>query len=65
MCDIAESDTDLFSDDALRDPYPLYRRLRDLGSVVRLTAYDMFALPRYREVREASGDWRTFSSAKM
>ena len=26
-----ESDIDLFCDDVLRDPYPAYRELRDLG----------------------------------
>ena len=64
MGDIPETDIDLFSDAALRDPYPRYRRLRDLGPVVRLTANDMYALPRYQQVREASGNWRVFSSAK-
>ncbi len=29
------SDVDLFSDDALRDPYPLYRELRDAGPANR------------------------------
>jgi cytochrome P450 len=64
MGDIPETDIDLFSDAALRDPYPRYRRLRDPGPVVRLTANDMYALPRYQQVREASGNWRVFSSAK-
>ena len=45
MGDIPETDIDLFSDAALRDPYPRYRRLRDLGPVVRLTANDMYAFP--------------------
>ena len=34
MGHIPDSDIDLFSDAALPDPYPRYRRLRDLGLVV-------------------------------
>jgi cytochrome P450 len=49
---------------ALSDPYPLYRELRALGPVVWLTANEMYAFPQYREVREASGNWDVFSSAK-
>jgi cytochrome P450 len=64
MTEVPESDVDLFSDAALRDPYPLYRELRSLGPVVGLTAHDMYAFPRYRQVREASGNWRVFSSAQ-
>ncbi len=58
------SDIDLFADDALREPYELYRELRDLGGVVRLSVDDAFALPRYDEVRAASGNWPAFSSAR-
>jgi cytochrome P450 len=58
------SDVDLWTDDALRDPYPLWKELRDLGPAVRLTSYDLWALPRYAEVRAALEDWETYSSAK-
>jgi hypothetical protein len=34
----------MFTDEALRDPYPLYRELRDLGAVVHLNAHGMYAL---------------------
>jgi len=61
---IPSTDLDMFTDAALRDPYPLYRELRDLGAVVQLSAYGMYAFPRYRQVREASGNWQVFSSAK-
>ena len=64
MGDIPSTDLDLFTDDALRDPYPLYQRLRDLGPVVHLDANGMYAFPRYQQVREASGNWQVFSSAK-
>jgi len=58
------SDVDLWDDQALKDPYPLYARLRDLGPVVHLTAQDVFAIPRYLALREALADWHSFSSAQ-
>lgn len=58
------SDADLFSEPARIDPYPLYDELRELGPVVRLARNDLYALPRYEEVRTALMDWRTFSSAR-
>jgi cytochrome P450 len=64
MSNIPSTELDMFTDAALRDPYPLYQELRDLGPVVHLSAHDMYAFPRYQQVREASGNWRVFSSAK-
>ncbi|WP_411142787.1 cytochrome P450 [Streptomyces sp. x-80] len=61
---IPVSDAELFTDGSLSDPYPLYQELRDLGPVVELTAYGVYAFARYRQVREASGNWQVFSSAK-
>lgn len=58
------SAADLWDDDALRDPYPHYSRLRELGPVVHLAAQDVFAIPRYEPLREALDDWRSFSSAQ-
>jgi cytochrome P450 len=58
------SDIDLWSEEALADPYPLWRELRDTGPVVYLEKYDFYALPRYAETRSALGDWETFSSAQ-
>lgn len=58
------SDLDLWTDSAIDDPYPLWKRLRDTGPVVRLEAYDFYALPRYAQLRAALGDWKSFSSAK-
>jgi cytochrome P450 len=59
----AASDLDPFDDAVLADPYPAYRRLRDAGPVVWLRRYDVWALSRYAEVRQALRDWQTFSSA--
>ena len=62
--EIPVSDVDLYTPEARTDPYALYAELRALGPVVRLSRYDLYALPRYQEVRAALVDWRTFSSAK-
>jgi cytochrome P450 len=55
---------DLFSDEALEHPYPLYAHLRAAGGAVYLERYDAFALPRYAEASQALRDWQTFSSAE-
>ena len=59
---VATSDIDLWSDDNLADPYPTYARLRDQAAVVKLTRSDVWALTRYDSIRDALGDWATFSS---
>jgi cytochrome P450 len=61
---IPTDDVDLFTDAARVDPYPIYQRLRDAGPVVHLTRHDLYALPRYADVRAALMDWETFSSAR-
>ena len=57
------TDIDPWADDALIDPYPTYRALRDLGSVVWLDRYGLAALPRFADVRAALTDHQRFSSA--
>ena len=47
------SDIDLFADASLRDPFGDYRRLRDLGPVVRLARPDVYAVSRFDDVRDA------------
>lgn len=49
---IPVSDIDFFSDDVIRDPYPVYAQLRDMGPVVYLEKNDLYALPCYQEVSE-------------
>lgn len=58
------SDLELYTDEVLLDPYDTYRKLRDLGSVVYLSAYGTYAIPRYHALREASQNWEVFSSAR-
>jgi cytochrome P450 len=54
---------DLFTDEALLDPYPLYGAIRRSGPIVHSRLYDLWMVSRYAEVREVLKDWRTFSSA--
>ncbi|MGF1598862.1 MAG: hypothetical protein ACFCVK_18350 [Acidimicrobiales bacterium] len=58
------TDLEPWSDQALADPYPLYRELRDVGPVVWLDRHGTAALPRFAEVRAALTNWQTFSSAQ-
>jgi cytochrome P450 len=60
----AASEIDLFTDEALADPYPLYDELRALGAAVWLSDLEVYALPRYAETRAAARDWEVFSSAR-
>jgi hypothetical protein len=48
------SDHDPYTDEALLDPWPGYKQLRDAGPAVWLPRYEMFALTRYDSVRRAS-----------
>jgi cytochrome P450 len=58
------SGIDLFEADALRDPYPHYCALRDRGPAAWLDEHQVWFLGRYAGVRQALGDWRTYTSAK-
>ena len=62
---LATSDLDLFADEVLLDPYPSFARLREQAAVVQLTTNGVWALTRYEEIREALGDWATFSSSAV
>ncbi len=46
-------DVDLFSDEAIADPYPLYAQIRDRGPVVWLEREDMWVISRFEDVRAA------------
>jgi len=53
---------DMFSRSGIRDPYPHYARLRELGPVVWLSRQRVYALPRYAECRAVLRDDTTFAS---
>lgn len=53
---------DIYSVDAIVDPYPHYQRLRDLGPVVWLSKQKVYALPRYAECKAVLRDDETFLS---
>ncbi|BBY02929.1 cytochrome P450 [Mycobacterium seoulense] len=55
---------DIYSTDAILDPYPHYQRLRDLGPVVWLSKQKAYALPRYAECKAVLRDDKTFLSGR-
>jgi len=57
-------DIDLFSDEAIANPYPGYQEIRDAGPVVWLSQYDMWAIGRYDDVRAALRADSTLLSGK-
>ncbi len=61
---IPSDDVDLFADEALAEPYGHYRRLRDLGPVVRLSAHDVYAVTRYTDVRAVLDNPEVFCSGQ-
>lgn len=60
-----QADIDLFDDAVLVDPYPTYTTLRETAAVVHLPKNDVYALTRYDVIRDALGDWETFSSTSI
>ena len=57
-------DGDLYADEVIRDPYPVYARLRELGPVVWLSQLQVYALPRYAEVASVLRQPRRFASSR-
>ena len=53
-----------FSWEFHEDPHPTYRWLRDNAPLYENPSLGFFALSRYADVREASADWATYSSAE-
>jgi len=64
LADKAPTSTlDPYTDQALLNPWPLYRELREMGPVVWLEKYGMFALTRYDVVVKVLRDWEAFPSS--
>ena len=63
MSDAPESSVDPFDEAVLADPYPMHEQLRELGPVVRLSAYGIWAMARYEQVHTALVDHDTFCSS--
>ncbi|WP_329029475.1 cytochrome P450 [Streptomyces sp. NBC_01423] len=59
------SDVDLFADEVVLDPYPVYADLRERGPVVHLQHNDVYALTQYDVIRGALADWESFSSTSI
>jgi cytochrome P450 len=57
------SPADPYSDEALVEPWEVYRKLQNLGAAVWLSKYQIFALTRYDSVARALKDTHAFSSA--
>jgi cytochrome P450 len=55
---------DLCTTDALRDPYPIYREIRDAGEVVFLEVHDVLAVGRYDDARRILRSADEFTSSK-
>ena len=56
-------DYDPYSDEILRDPSAIYRRLRDEAPVYHVRRWDAWALSRFQDIWDASIDTGRFSSA--
>src|SRR5882762_2144985 len=57
------STLDPYMDQALLNPWPIYRELREMGPAVWLEKYGMLALTRYDVVVKALRDWEAFPSS--
>jgi len=53
---------DLFSDDARRNPYPLYEQLRSTSPLLRHEPSDVWLIFDYEGVKRALADYETFGS---
>lgn len=59
---VAVDGENIYSTEALLDPYPHYRRLRRAGSVVWLRRHRVYALPRYAECKATLRNDKLFIS---
>ena len=57
------SHLDPFCDELILDPYAMHAELRDLGAVVRLEKYGVWAMARHVDVYAMLNDWETYCSS--
>lgn len=62
MPQVPESAEDIYSDEVIVNPWPVYQHLRDLGPVVYLSRLDNYALTQHAGVRQALRDNTLFVS---
>jgi cytochrome P450 len=62
--DVPAHAPDIYSRQAVLDPYPHYAKLRELGPVVWLPKHKVYALPRYAECKAVLLDDKTFTSGE-
>lgn len=55
---------DPYDFDIDKNPYPIWRRMREEQPLYYNEKYDFYALSRYDDVEACSKDWRRYSSAK-
>ncbi|MEM8840831.1 MAG: cytochrome P450 [Pseudomonadota bacterium] len=51
--DIPVFEGDLFSQEALKNPFPIYKQIRDMGPVIYVPQHDFYAIGRYADVKAA------------
>lgn len=59
------SPIDLWADETLLDPKDTFTALREQAPAVYLENNDVWVITRYDEIREALGDWATYSSNQV
>ena len=61
---VPTSDLDYYADDFILDPYPVYKRLRDLAPAIWLNRYDMWFVGRFKDVNDSLRNAEVFCSSK-
>lgn len=60
---LPSTDADPFGPEILEDPSEFHRQLREAGSLVYLSRYDVYCMGRYDDVHAALIDWQSFESS--
>lgn len=57
---VPTSEIDLFAPEVLEDPHRFDGALREIGPVVWLEKYGVYAVTRHKAIQSMYADWRTF-----